>query len=207
MLTGRRSGAALAHAAADGIRFVRRPRHPRSRRAGEPHPRRGSPRRRARREGLGRRPQGRRRRGRIPAEASTTCSAACARRAAAARPSLRRSGRSPRGRLEGNPHRRATVARSRIGRHIRIVGHPYVDVWQCVTPADRASREMARRPARRSTSRSGVSRPRLAADTRPTSPGRGSGSSGGSRSYGDLDPALLGRVEELIDFVTAEDTP
>jgi hypothetical protein len=26
------------------------------------------------------------------------------------------------------------------------------------------------------------------------------------RGYGDLEPALLGRVEELIDFVTAPET-
>ena len=39
--------------------------------------------------------------------------------------------------------------------------------------------------------------------TRPTSPGPGSTSSAGSRSYADLEPRLLGRVEELIDFVTA----
>ena len=31
----------------------------------------------------------------------------------------------------------------------------------------------------------------------------GSGSSGASRTYADLEPSLLGRVEELIDFVTA----
>ncbi len=40
------------------------------------------------------------------------------------------------------------------------------------------------------------------AATRPTSRGRGSGSSAACHSYRDLEPALLGRVEELIDFVT-----
>ena len=45
---------------------------------------------------------------------------------------------------------------------------------------------------------------RLAARaTRPTSPARGSRSSARVTSYADLEPALLGRVEELIDFVTA----
>ncbi len=42
------------------------------------------------------------------------------------------------------------------------------------------------------------------ADRRPTSPPAGGGSSRRCDSYADLEPALLGRVEELIDFVTGD---
>jgi hypothetical protein len=87
--------------------------------------------------------------------------------------------------------------------HVLVVGHPYVDVWQSVRPA------------------------RLGMDAWPTIPRDVEWKKGicrhlgwphadqadiaaawkrilGTvRSYQDLEPALLGRVEELIDFVTA----
>ncbi len=86
--------------------------------------------------------------------------------------------------------------------HVLVVGHPFVDVWQAVRPA------------------------RLGLDTWPSVP-RGTDIKVGTlaalgwphnskadialgwkrilgrvTNYGDLEPALLGRVEELIDFVT-----
>jgi hypothetical protein len=87
--------------------------------------------------------------------------------------------------------------------HVLVVGHPFVDVWQSVKPA------------------------RLGMDAWPVVPrsaewkhgicehlGWPHGSQadiarawkrilGTVRTYADLDPAFLGRVEELIDFVTA----
>ena len=87
--------------------------------------------------------------------------------------------------------------------HVLIVGHPFVDVWQSVRPE------------------------RLGMDTWPVIP-RGTSWKHGIcahlgwphdtqadiarawkrilstvRTYADLEPSLLGRVEELIDFVTA----
>ncbi|HET6967282.1 MAG TPA: DUF3097 domain-containing protein [Ornithinibacter sp.] len=87
--------------------------------------------------------------------------------------------------------------------HVLVVGHPYVDVWQSVKPQ------------------------RLGMDTWPVIP-RGTSWKvgitahlgwphdtqadlamawrrilGSVDSYADLEPELLGRVEELIDFVTA----
>ena len=96
----------------------------------------------------------------------------------------------------------ASVARGPMGEHVLVVGHPFIDIWQAVKPA------------------------RLGFDAWPTVP-RGMSWKHGicqqlgwphrdqtdiarawqhilSRvsSYADLEPALLGRVEELIDFVT-----
>ena len=97
------------------------------------------------------------------------------------------------------------IAQQLSGReHVLVVGHPYVDVWQSVKPD------------------------RLGLDVWPVIP-RGSDWKHGicealgwphadqadiarawkhllSRvdSYADLEPSLLGRVEELIDFVTTE---
>ena len=99
----------------------------------------------------------------------------------------------------------ADVVRSPVGAHVLVVGHPYVDVWAAVKPerlgltawpdiprtvewkhgicealgwphADQADLARAWRQI--------LSR---------------------VRSYADCEPALLGRVEELIDFVTTDD--
>ena len=86
--------------------------------------------------------------------------------------------------------------------HVLVVGHPYVDVWQAVKPA---ALGIARWPdvPRGQPWKEGVLR------------GLGWGTDtaagwkrilAGARSYTDLEPELLGRVEELIDFVTAPGT-
>jgi Protein of unknown function (DUF3097) len=86
--------------------------------------------------------------------------------------------------------------------HVLVVGHPFVDIWQAVKPA---SLGIAAWPAvpRGTPWKEGV----LAAL------GWEGGTAAGWRrilaaanSYADLEPALLGRVEELIDFVTAPGT-
>ncbi len=95
-----------------------------------------------------------------------------------------------------------SVRKSPIGTHVLIVGHPYIDVWAAVKPA------------------------RLGKDAWPTVPRTIEWKKGVCQqlgwphrdqadiarawqhilskvsSYADLEPALLGRVEELIDFVT-----
>lgn len=95
------------------------------------------------------------------------------------------------------------VARGPHGAHVRIVGHPFVDVWQCVTPRalgiprwPEVPRGIEWKvgvcralgwPARDQADLARAWRRILAS----------------VHSYRDLEPALLGRVEELIDFVTA----
>ncbi|MDN3494562.1 DUF3097 domain-containing protein [Planococcus sp. APC 4015] len=94
------------------------------------------------------------------------------------------------------------ILRTRHGAHMRIVGHPYIDVWQCVLPSSvgiPAWPEVPRGieykvgvcralgwPARDQADLARAWQRILAS----------------VKSYRDLDPALLGRVEELIDFVT-----
>ncbi len=95
------------------------------------------------------------------------------------------------------------VARGRHGAHVRIVGHPFVDVWQCVTPR---AVGIAAWPAvpHGVDYKVGVCRAlgwpaRDQADlARAWQRILASVS-----SYRDLEPALLGRVEELIDYTTA----
>lgn len=97
------------------------------------------------------------------------------------------------------------VARGPHGAHVKIVGHPWVDVWQCVTPRAVGIERWPDVP-RGIEYKVGVCRAlgwpardqadlarawqRILASV---------------HSYRDLEPELLGRVEELIDFVTAVD--
>lgn len=91
----------------------------------------------------------------------------------------------------------------RHGTHLKIVGHPYIDVWQCVTPRAlgiAAWPEVPRGiefkvgvcralgwPARDQADIARAWQRILRSVT----------------SYRDLEPSFLGRVEELIDYVTA----
>jgi len=96
------------------------------------------------------------------------------------------------------------VERGPHGAHLRIVGHPHIDVWQCVRPEALGIAAWPQVP-RGIEWKVGVSRAlgwpaRDQADIART----WQRILGSVRSYRDLDPALLGRVEELIDFVTAD---
>lgn len=94
------------------------------------------------------------------------------------------------------------VARGPHGAHVRIVGHPFIDVWQCVKPQ---AVGIARWPEvpRGIDWKTGVCQ-------QLGWPHAEQGDTGRAwqfilsrvHTYRDLEPALLGRVEELIDFVT-----
>ena len=95
------------------------------------------------------------------------------------------------------------VRRGPHGRHVLVVGHPYVDVWQAVKP-ERLGLTAWPQVPRSVPWKQGVCQAlgwphRTQADL----------AAGWRRilatvsSYADLEPILLGRVEELIDFVTA----
>ncbi|MCL2463935.1 MAG: DUF3097 domain-containing protein [Micrococcales bacterium] len=91
---------------------------------------------------------------------------------------------------------------------VLVLGHPYVDVWQAVRP-ERLGLRAWPVIARGTEWKLGVLRA-LGWDASDDSPSGAPATArawarilGSVRSYADLDPALLGRVEELIDFVTA----
>jgi hypothetical protein len=102
-------------------------------------------------------------------------------------------------------HEAQAVARlGALREHVLVVGHPYVDVWQAVRPQrlglDRWPQVPRGRPWKE-----GV----LGALGWPHA-GPADVAAGWRRilgavgSYADLEPELLGRVEELIDFVTGD---
>ena len=96
------------------------------------------------------------------------------------------------------------IVRSPVGKHVLILGHPFIDIWQAVKPARLGLREWPTIP-RNVEWKKGVcqhlGRPhRDQADIARAWQHILSK----VRSYDDLEPALLGRVEELIDFVTVD---
>ncbi len=97
------------------------------------------------------------------------------------------------------------IARSPVGKHVLIVGHPFVDVWQAVKP-DRLGLTSGWPTVPRSIEwKKGVCQ-HLGWPHRDQADIARAWQHILSRvsSFDDLEPALLGRVEELIDFVTAE---
>lgn len=88
--------------------------------------------------------------------------------------------------------------------HVLVVGHPYVDVWQAVRPQRVGLDAWPVVPRGRPWKEGVLAHLGWAHDT-PQDVGRGWGRILGTvRSWTDLEPQLLGRVEELIDFVTGD---
>ncbi|MEI5674539.1 MULTISPECIES: DUF3097 domain-containing protein [unclassified Nocardioides] len=95
------------------------------------------------------------------------------------------------------------VAKSPVGKHVLIVGHPFIDVWAAVKP-ERVGLERWPDIPRSIEWKKGVCQ-HLGWPHRDQADIARAWKQilGRVSSYHDLDPALLGRVEELIDFVTA----
>ena len=89
--------------------------------------------------------------------------------------------------------------------HVLVVGHPYVDVWQAVRP-QRVGLDAWPVVPRGRPWKEGVLAHLGWPHATAQDVGRGWGRILGTvRSWTDLEPELLGRVEELIDFVTGDD--
>ncbi|MCF2530617.1 DUF3097 domain-containing protein [Yinghuangia soli] len=93
----------------------------------------------------------------------------------------------------------AEVAAGPYGAHVLVTGHPFIDIWEAVKPSVLGIGAWPKVP-RGVAWKDGVN----------AALGRTSSTGETWRwilshvdSYQDLEPALLGRVEELIDFVTA----
>lgn len=92
------------------------------------------------------------------------------------------------------------IAASVASPHVRVLGHPYVDVWQAVRPAAigiAAWPEVPRGTPWKEGVCAGLGWP-------VDPPAAWRRILGAVRTYADLEPSLLGRVEELIDFVTPD---
>ena len=97
----------------------------------------------------------------------------------------------------------ADIRTSRVGAHVLVVGHPFIDIWQAVRP-DRLGLPAWPDVPRGEDWKHGICR-RLGwphADQADLARAWQHILSRVS-SWHDLEPSLLGRVEEVIDFVTA----
>lgn len=87
--------------------------------------------------------------------------------------------------------------------HVLILGHPYVDVWQAVKPERVGLREWPTIPRNLDIKVGTLRALGLPASSQADIATGWKRILGRVRDYRDLSPALLGRVEELVDFVTA----
>jgi hypothetical protein len=95
------------------------------------------------------------------------------------------------------------VRRSSVGPHVLVVGHPFVDIWAAVRP-ERLGLEAWPDVPRDVDWKHGVCAALGWPYQGPADVARAWREIlGRVTSYADCEPALLGRVEELIDFVTA----
>jgi hypothetical protein len=97
----------------------------------------------------------------------------------------------------------AEEVRRAFGAHVVVLGHPYVDVWQAIRPQVLGIEAWPVVPPGRPW-KAGV----LAGLGRPAATPADVAAGwrwllGHVRTYADLEPSLLARVEELIDVVTA----
>ncbi|WP_435747894.1 DUF3097 domain-containing protein [Nocardioides sp. SYSU DS0663] len=96
------------------------------------------------------------------------------------------------------------VRRSPVGKHVLVVGHPFIDIWAAVKP-DRLGLSAWPDVPRQVEWKKGVCQ-QLGWPHRDQADIARAWKHILSKvqSYDDCEPALLGRVEELIDFVTEE---
>ncbi len=87
------------------------------------------------------------------------------------------------------------------GPHVLVVGHPYIDVWQAVRPQVLGIEAWPDVPRGRPWKEGVID----ALGWRLEPYAAWKRILGSVRTWTDLEPTLLGRVEELIDFVTEED--
>ena len=89
-----------------------------------------------------------------------------------------------------------------LSKHVKILGHPYVDVWQSVRPERLGLDRWPVIPRGTSWKHGICAALGLPHDSQADIAHAWKQILGRVRTYADLEPALLASVEELIDFVT-----
>ena len=93
-----------------------------------------------------------------------------------------------------------------IAAHVLVVGHPYIDIWQAVRPARLGVQAWPVIPRGRPWKEGVLAELGWPHATQADVAAGWRRILGTVRSFADLEPELLGRVEELIDFVTGDDS-
>ena len=94
------------------------------------------------------------------------------------------------------------AAKGRYAEHVRVLGHPYVDVWQSVRPERLGLSAWPVIPRGQSWKDGICEHLGWPHDSQADIARAWKQILGTVRSYADLEPTLLASVEELIDFVT-----
>ena len=96
----------------------------------------------------------------------------------------------------------AEAARAALSDAVLVLGHPYVDVWQAIRPQRLGLTAWPEVPRHVEWKRGVLTALGWPAADQADVAGGWKRMLGTVRDYRDLEPAFLGRVEELIDFVT-----
>jgi hypothetical protein len=108
--------------------------------------------------------------------------------------------------VEGSKESRIVAAAMAVpgaAGNVLVVGHPYVDVWQAIKPSVLGIPAWPTVP-RGTDWKTGILKAFGWPHSTPEDIGLGwQKLLGAVRTYADLEPSLLGRVEEVIDFLTA----
>lgn len=97
------------------------------------------------------------------------------------------------------------IAAQVTGENVLVVGHPYIDVWQGVRPERIGIRAWPEIPRGIDWKHGVCEALGWPHDDQADIAAAWQRILGSVRTYTDLEPSLLGRVEQLIDFVTASD--
>ncbi|GAA0304152.1 DUF3097 family protein [Kineococcus aurantiacus] len=96
------------------------------------------------------------------------------------------------------------VAKVGANPHVLVVGHPFIDVWQSVRPQRLGWTRWPTVPRGQDWKHGVLAELGWPHATQADVAHGWKRILGTVRTYADLEPALLGRVEELVDFVTAD---
>ncbi|MFC0622697.1 DUF3097 domain-containing protein [Kribbella deserti] len=94
------------------------------------------------------------------------------------------------------------IAAQVTGDHVLVVGHPFIDIWEAVKPSSLGIAAWPKIPHGQSWKHGILETFGWPAATQADVAAAWKHILGKVKTYADLEPALLGRVEELIDFVT-----
>jgi hypothetical protein len=95
-----------------------------------------------------------------------------------------------------------TVARGPHGAHVLVVGHPFIDVWAAVKPERLGLKAWPQIPRSVEWKKGICAALGWPHETQADTARAWKRILGRVNTFADLEPALLGRVEQLIDFVT-----
>ncbi len=96
----------------------------------------------------------------------------------------------------------AEAMRASSGDHVLVVGHPFIDIWQAVKPERLGLKQWPVIPRGIDWKHGICEALGWPHATQADIAGAWQRIRGRVRDWNDLEPALIGRVEELIDFVT-----